>query len=1138
MAEHEFNLILIQSPRNISTNRHLNDNLLLFKIGYLASFGTELLMKRIIAILSIVFFLGISCKKKNDKIFVEKLAQTTGVDFINQLDDAPEFNILNYLYHYNGGGVAATDFNNDGLIDLYFTGNQVADELYLNQGNLEFRKVTQKAGIKNAEGWTTGVTHVDINNDGLLDIYICKAAGYRNLKGTNKLYINQGISSEGIPSFLEKSKEYGLDFSGLSTQAAFFDYDLDGDLDMFLMNHSVHPNNNYGRGSLRNTYDKLSGDRLYRNNTGKFEDVSMEAGIFQGKTGYGLGLTVSDVNNDGYPDIYVGNDFFENDYLYINQGNGTFQEVISQNSEKLGHTTHYSMGNDIADLNNDGLFDIVSLDMLPEDLATYKTSGLEYAYPIYRQYLNNGYAPQYMQNTLHLNLGNGNFSEIANISGISATEWSWGPLLADFDNDGYRDVFITNGIKGATNDMDYMNFIANEDIQRRIDTGMQETDMPLVNEIPEKKTANYFFKNNGDLTFSNVTSEWFEPKNSFSNGGVFADLDNDGDLDIVVNNVNEPVFILENTTSGNNYLKVQFSGNDENVFGLGAKIKLFAKGKIQVAENFPTRGYLSAVPNKLHLGIAKDSLIDSLQVIWPNGYYETIKNIKSNQTVKLEIGNAKHVFDYKFSARAYAASLDSTVSFVHQDLVSLDFDREPLIPFANSNQGPTIAISDVNLDGYDDFFIGGGKKQASALYLQNKNGSFAEVQEKLFEDFKTNEDVASLFFDANGDGQYDLLVGSGGNEFVSGEPLRPRLYLNIAGKLHLDTVQFKSYEINVSSISAEDIDGDSDLDVLITSDQVTSKFGQTPKQYLFKNDGDGKFTEITEKVIPELKNIGNVKDAIWADLDGNGHTDLVIVGHWMPITAFLNNGQEFVNADDHGFESSNGWWNTVKASDFDNDGDIDLICGNWGENSKFKASTERPITLYNYDFDGNGAHDPIVTYYHQNIETPFASKDELVKQLPYLNKKYLSYGDFASATIQDLFGQEKLHLATKKKVYELRSSYFENDGSGNFLRHQLPMAAQFSEIQDMAIYDFNADGYKDVLIVGNNFEISTQLGRLDAFHGLFLQNDKNGGFVWNQGHQVDISGAARIIKKITVNSQVNFIVGRNNAPPLFLKKTD
>ena len=528
----------------------------------------------------------------------------SNLDFTNKLTNSEELNILTYLYYYNGAGVSAADFNNDNLIDLYFTGNQVADELYINRGGLKFEKVTKTTGINNSTNWTTGVTHVDINNDGLLDIYVCKASGYRGLEGRNLLYVNQGVNKNGIPLFKEQAKDFGLDFSGLSTHSAFFDYDLDGDLDMYLLNHSVHPNRMYGNGSVRESYDSISGDVFFKNQDGVYVDVTKETGIYQGRIGYGLGLSVSDVNNDGYPDVYVGNDFYENDYLYINQQNGTFKEIISSDISRLGHTTHFSMGSAIADINNDGLSDILSLDMLPEDLETYKTSGLEYAYPIYRQYLKNGYAPQFMQNTLHLNLGETYFSEIAELSGISATEWSWGALLADFDNDGYKDAYISNGIKGATNDMDFMNFIANEGIQRRIDAGMGKKDMPLVNEIPEKKVSNYFFKNNTDLTFSNATDEWFEKRPSFSNGCIYADLDNDGDLDIVVNNVDEDAYLLENNSNSKNYLKVEFSGPPKNRFGIGTKVVAYSNGNnFFVRELHLKRVFvLNSAPSTFRLG--------------------------------------------------------------------------------------------------------------------------------------------------------------------------------------------------------------------------------------------------------------------------------------------------------------------------------------------------------------------------------------------------------------------------------------------------------------------------------------------------------------------------------------------------------
>ena len=566
----------------------------------------------------------ISCTNtEQDTLFVLRDSQHTGIDFKNQLEQTPELNILNYLYFYNGAGVATGDFNGDGLADLYFTSNQQADKLYLNQGNFEFKDVTSISKLSNNTGWTTGVTHADVNNDGLLDIYICKVGDHETIRGQNLLFINQGNNEEGIPTFKEEASTYGLDFIGYSTQAAFFDYDLDGDLDMYLMNHSVNPNRSYGKGTKRKRVDSMSGDILFKNENGHYIDVSKDAGIFQGTIGYGLGLAVSDINNDGYPDIYIGNDFFENDYLYINQKDGTFKETISADDMKLGHTTHFSMGNDIADINNDGLTDILSLDMLPEDLETYKTSGVEYPYPVYQQYLKNGFAPQYMSNALHLNLGDENFGEIASLSGIDATEWSWGALFADYDNDGFKDLFISNGIQGVTNDMDYINYISNEEIQKNIAQGLSDKDLELIDRLPKKKVQNYFYKNNGGTAFENVTKTWAPQIDSYSNGCVYADLDNDGDLDIVVNNVNQEAFVLENTLKGGNYIKIRFDGSTQNKFGVGTKVIVFGTSGTSVQENIPTRSFMSAKDNTLNFGLGKDSIIDSIQIIWPQGKFQT-----------------------------------------------------------------------------------------------------------------------------------------------------------------------------------------------------------------------------------------------------------------------------------------------------------------------------------------------------------------------------------------------------------------------------------------------------------------------------------------------------------------------------------
>ncbi len=1079
----------------------------------------------------IVFALFTACKKRNDSLFASIPYSHSKIDFNNQLQPNVDLNILTYLYYYNGAGIAAADFNNDGFTDLFFTGNQVPDELYLNKGNFTFEKIASQAGIDPNKSWSTGVAHVDINNDGLLDIYVCKVAGHGNLEGRNLLYINQGITEKGIPTFKEEAKKYGLDFSGLSTHAAFFDYDLDGDLDMYLLNHSVHPNRNYGRGDSRKRYDPIAGDILFQNQDGFFMDVCETAGIFQGSIGYGLGLSIGDVNNDGYPDIYVGNDFFENDYLYINQKDGTFTEVISQNSTQLGHTTHYSMGNTMADLNNDGLMDIISLDMLPEDLKTYKTSGLEYPYPIYRQYLKQGYNPQYMQNTLHLNLDGERFAEIGNLSGIDATEWSWGTLAADLDNDGYKDLFITNGIMGATNDMDYMNFIANENIQKRLDAGMKDKDLPLIDEIPIKKVPNYFFKNNADITFKDVTSAWFKKEPSFSNGSVYADLDNDGDLDLVINNVNEKASILENRSPEGNHLTVGFKGPQKNTSGIGAKVTLFASNQ-QFQENYNTKGYLSTVAPKLHFGLAKDSIIDSLKIQWADGKTQTLQKVIANTTVIFEYGNAT---SQKSKASAHAKSYvvnDTLLPFIHKENASLDFDREPLIPFANSNQGPCISVADFDRDGLDDLFIGGAKNQSSVLYRQLQNGDFEQHQPQLLKEFALSEDTASLFFDANGDGWQDLVIASGGNEFVSGKNIRPRLYINKNGSFYFYDAFPKNIAANISSMASADIDHDGDADLVLASDQAPNEFGKTPKQYVLANDGLGNFTDVTTTLAPDFENLGNVKDVCLTDINSDGLIDMVAVGHWMPVTLFLNNGKQLTQQQDNGLENTHGWWNNIAVGDMDKDGDLDLFCGNWGLNSKFQATEEKPITLYRNDFDGNGTIEPLITYFHKETETPFASKDELVKQMPFLNKEFLSYTKFAEASLNELFGRKKLESSQKKQVFELQSCSFENNGNTTFKKKTLPLIAQASQINDIVLLNTS-----EVVLVGNNHHISTQLGRLDASHGLLLQYNQDTGFS-NTLEHLDIDGQANSIKEITIHGEKAFVVGLNNDRPIFLMKNN
>ena len=948
----------------------------------------------------------LSCTN-NNSLFVSVKKNKTQINFQNNLTSTADLNILNYLYYYNGAGVAAADFNNDGLADLYFTGNQTEDKLFLNVGELQFKDITTEAHINNPFPWTTGVTTVDINNDGFLDIYICKVGKHNSITGKNLLYLNQGLDKNGIPVFKESASLFGLDIVSLATQATFFDYDKDGDLDLFLMNHSLYPNSNYGKGVIRRQVDKMSGDKLYENKQGTYVDVSTQSGIFQGKIGYGLGVSIGDVTNDGYPDIYVGNDFFENDYLYINQKNKTFSEVISKDKTTLGHTTHYSMGNAIADLNNDSQLDIVSLDMLPENLTTYKTSGLEFPYQTYQYYLKNGYAPQFMQNTLHYNNGNGTFSETAYLSGIAATEWSWSPIVADYDNDGFKDLYITNGILGATNDMDYINFISNEKIQKQLATEKSQRNLELSKQIPQKKVKNYFYKNNQDKTFKNVTSTWASHGDSYSNGGTSVDLDNDGDLDLVINNINEDAFVLENTldqNSQNSYLKIKFKGNSTNIFGIGTTVKAYYQNKVIVEENYTTKGYLSSVEPKIHLGLGDAKVIDSLEIIWSTNAHETLRDIKSNQEIVVYYKNALKNYSYEVLGKqpSFFVNKDSIVDFKHKDLQSLEFNRDQIIPYASTNLGPHIAVSDINNDGLEDFFIGGGKSQSSQLFIQNKKGKFTSEQSDTFKTDAIHEDVSAVLFDANGDNFKDLLVVSGGNEFKKGAPLQPKLYINYKGKFKRDTVQFKNIETNASKVSAIDIDNDGDMDISILSNMVPWQFGKTPTQYIFENDGQGKFKDVTLNFGIDFKESGNVTDIVWVDLNEDNFLDAIVVGYWMPIKVFMNDGKKLTLQKITQLQKTNGWWNSIKANDFDKDGDIDFIVGNWGLNTRLKATPNEPITLYSNDFDDNGTIDPVITHFYQKQETPFASKDELVKQIPFLNKKYLSYKDFANASFTDL----------------------------------------------------------------------------------------------------------------------------------------
>lgn len=1090
---------------------------------------------RIILFVLIVFVLFSSCIQQHQPTLFKKLTtQESGIYFNNKLTDTPDLNILNYLYYYNGAGVACADFNNDGLLDLYFIANQAPNRFYLNQGNLKFREVTSEAHLEGEKGWSSGVTVVDINHDGLLDIYVCQVNNSKLFKGENQLFINQGLDTRGVPVFKEEAQKYHVNIASYSNQATFFDYDGDGDLDLYLMkNESVHPNAIFGR-SQRHVQDAPAGDKLLRNDNGVFTEITQQSGIFSSLTGYGLGLAISDFNQDGWPDIYVGNDFFENDYLYINKKNGTFEEIISRDFTKLGHTSHFSMGNDVADFNNDGYTDILSVDMLPENRVTYTASGTEYGYMEYLQFLKNGYAPQYMQNTLHVNLQNGNFGEIGFYAGITATEWSWASLFADFDNDGNKDIFVANGIYGATNNMDFINFISKDSIQKKINHGMTTKEMAYIDKIPKVKTPNYIFKNNGNYTFTDEKSNWLPQETTFSNGAVYADLDNDGDLDLVVNNLNEESSIYENTSvKKSNYITIKFKGDSLNTQGIGAKVKIYTKGKLQYAENYITRGYLSSVPAMVHFGLDTISSIDSLIVIWPDKKFQKIYKVKGNQIITLANKNASGNF-YEFPSKQDPEFLKNTtlnIPYKNFDYDSYGFAREPLIPFMLSNLGPKLGVADINNDGLEDLFIGGSKQQQGNLFLQQKNGNLQLSDQPEIKKDKPFEDADNVFFDADGDGVVDLLVVGGGDEFTAGEALKPRLYLNKNGKFIKKTDAFNNIELNASVVKPIDFDNDGDIDLFIGSNSKPQHYGVKPNSYLLENNGYGNFTGATNNRTLQLKKLGVITDAVWVDLNKDGFQDLVVVGHWMPITIFMNNrGKSFSIKENNNLEFSNGLWNSIVAADFDNDGDIDFVAGNFGKNNLLKASKNEPVTLYVNDFEQNGKVEPIITYFYKGKEVLFQTKDDLFKQFPSLSQKFQSYMSFATADLNSIFSHKLLKSAVKSLVYTMESSYIENLGNGTFKISKLPTIAQWSTVQTLFVDDFNNDGFKDVLLAGNLYEVNTQLSRQDASHGVLLLNDKKGGFQTSVSlnRSFNINGPARSIVKMKLKSKEYYLVGINN----------
>ncbi len=1074
--------------------------------------------------------------KSKDALFVTLDSKRTGIDFNNKLTYNPQFNLFKYMYFYNGSGVGAADFNKDGLVDLFFGSNQHSNQLYLNTGDIHFKEVTKEAGIIDDGGWTTGVSVIDINNDGRMDIYVCRVGNFEILKGKNLLLINNGNDEKGVPVFTDKAKEYGLDFSGFSTQAAFLDYDADGDLDMFLLNHSVHQNGTFKpRNDFAGTYNDVSGDRLFRNDENIFTDVTRQSGINSTAIGYGLGIAVADINLDGYPDIYIGNDFHENDYLYINQKNGTFKE---EGEARMMHTSQFSMGVDVADINNDAYPEIISVDMLPADPYILKRSLGEDAYDIFKFKIGAGYAHQYTRNNFQFNRRNGLFSEIGLYSNVAATDWSWAPLWVDFDNDGLKDLFISNGIPKRMNDIDYINFVTAGDIQQMIqDNNMQGKDLALIDKFPEIKLPNKFYRNKGDLTFEDEQDNIQGNKPTFSNGAVYADLDNDGDLDIVVNNIDAAALVYENKSNHpgqKSSLTINLKGPAKNVNAIGAKIIVYAKNDVRTYEKYPVKGFLSSMEVPLLLG-TKNTVIDSMLLIWPDHSFQRLQMSAVNYAIDVVYKTNLPLFEYASittrvsNTTKQMEDLSASVNFdyLHKENHFAEFDRESLIPHMLSTEGPALAVADINHDGMEDIFIGSSRDKKPALFMQQASGKFVRNIQPALEVDSIYENTDACFADVNNDGHVDLIVVSGGNEFYGDEfHNTPRVYLN-DGKANFTTLTnaFSNLYLTASTVVAHDFTGDGFTDLFIGARTVPWEYGEAPRSYLLKNDKTGKFTDVTSLYAPELALAGFVTQALWFDIDKDNDKDLLLSLEWGGIEAYISDKGKFTKKL---LTDKKGWWNSLLPYDVDNDGDIDLIAGNLGLNSRLKVSALEPLRLYFNDFDGNGKKEQVLTYYLDGKEIPFANKAELEKQMPLLKKKFLYAGDFAKASLQDLFDAKKLSGSKIWTADYLANAVLINKGNLQFETRPLPAQAQFSSMKDAVIVNANDDNLPDVLIMGNYYDPNIEMGRYDADFGTILINKGGGNFAAETINGLSIKGQVRHIRPVTIGKDPAWVLARNS----------